>query len=130
MQKHYVVFYSPGTLVSETTSYEIDSWDVDKAVAKSKDVKERYNARPYGFRFVTRSRSDDELDSKETASSNMYYLGGTVRTREEVLAGTDPRESILRSNIRDNKDVTKILVNTNSYKFTTGLYDGDVVLDV
>lgn len=130
MQKHYVVFYSPGTLVSETTSYEIDSWDVDKAVAKSKDVKERYNARPYGFRFVTRSRSDDELDSKQTASSNMYYLGGTVRTREEVLAGTDPRESILRSNIMNNEEFIGVIVNTNSFMFTGGLYKDDVVLEV
>lgn len=130
MQKHYVVFYSPGTLFSETSSYEIDSWDVDKAVEMSKNVSERYNARPYGFKFVTRSRSDNELDSKQAASSNMYYLGGTVRTREEVLAGTDPKESILRSNVKYDTDVIKILVNTNSYMFTTGLYEGDVVLDV
>lgn len=129
MQKHYVVFYSPGSLFSETSSYDIDSWDVEKAIELSKDVKERYGAIPYGFRFVTRSREHNELDAKETAHSSMYYLGGIVRTRDEVLAGTDPAEAILRSNVRIN-DIERIIVNTNSYKFTTELYDDDVVLDV
>ena len=54
MQRHFVTFYSPGTIVAETTTREIDSWNVDDAVAMSRFIQERYGARPYGFRFSTR----------------------------------------------------------------------------
>lgn len=129
MQKHFVTFLSPGTFVSEQSTLPIDSWNVDDAVKMAADVCERYGARPYGFRFSTRARADDELDSKEVDTSGIYYLGGTVRTQAEVLAGTDPAEHILRSNVRNN-DMKRIIVNTNSWRFTAELRDNDTVLDV
>lgn len=128
VQKHFVEFCSPGTLISETTAKEIDSWDVDKAVAMSRDIAERHNARPYGFRFMTRSRGPNDLDSKVTARSHFYWLGGTIRTAGEILSGTDPHEDVLRSNVRIN-NFKRIIVNTNSWKFTAPLGDDDVVLD-
>ncbi len=63
MQQHFVVFYSPGTFVSETTEKSIDSWDVEKAVTMAKSIKERHSSIPYGFQFITRSRSDKNLDN-------------------------------------------------------------------
>ena len=70
MKKHFVTFFSPGTFVSETTEKEIDSWDVEKAKELARSIKERHGATPYGFRFITRSRNDDELDSKVSDRSN------------------------------------------------------------
>jgi hypothetical protein len=129
MQKHFVTFYSPGTFVHEVTTRAIDKWDVDKAVEMARGIVERYNARPYGFRFSTRARSAGELDSKVTRESAMYYLGGKVETLAEVEARNDPKEEILRANMRGN-DWPRIIVNDNSWRWTQPLEDDDVVLDV
>lgn len=128
-QAHFVTFLSPGTFVSETTTREIASWNVDDAVKMAADICERHGARPYGFQFTTRGRTEDELGSRVLERSGIYYLGGTVRTATEVLAGTDPDERILRHNVKGG-DFKRVIVNNNSWKFTAQLDDGDVVLDV
>lgn len=129
MQKHFVTFYSPGTFVSEETTKPIALWSTDEAVQMARGISERYNAKPYGFRFSTRERKDDELDSKVVKRSPMYYLGGKVETLEEIELRNDPKEEILRSNMRCN-GYERVIVNTNSWKFTAALQDDDVVLDV
>lgn len=129
MIQHFVTFYSPGTLMSETRTVDIESWDVDQAVALSEGIVERHGARPYGFRFSTRERKDSDLDSREVNTSPMYFLGGVVETLEEIEARNDPREEILRSNMRNN-GYDRVLVNTNSYRFVTPIRDSDIVLDV
>ncbi len=128
MTQHFVHFLSPGTFVSEESSKPIDSWDVAAACEMAHEINERYGATPYGFRFSTRSRGEQDLDSKETASSGIYYLGGKVETLAEVEARNDPKEEILRYNMRCN-NYEKIIVNTNSWKFTAHLREGDTVLD-
>lgn len=128
MKKHFVTFYSPGSFVSETSRMEIESWDVKKAVEMSKTIKERYGATPYGFKFSTNSREGDELDSKETASSNFYYLGGKIITLDEIVAQNDPSNSILISNMKCN-NWDRVVENTNSWKTTQPLRDGDVILE-
>ena len=128
IQQHFVRFYSPGTFVAETTDKPIDSWDVEKAVKMARKIKERYDATPWGFQFVTRGRGPDDLDSKETARSPMYHLGGRIETLAEVEARNDPKEEILRSNMRGNK-YDRIVINDNSWRSTQPLREGDVVLD-
>lgn len=128
MEKHFVEFFSPGTFVSESTCVPVDSWDVDKAIALSREIKERHNSRPYGFTFITKSRNDDELDSKVSKKSNFYFLGGKVETYEDVCKRNDPDEEILRSNMRIN-GFKRVITNTNSWKITLPLDDDDVVLD-
>lgn len=128
MKQHFVVFLSPGTFVSEETHKPIDSWDVVAASQMARTIHERYGATPYGFYFTTRERGPDDLDSKQTARSGMYYLGGVVETAEQVIARNDPKEEILRSNIRSN-DFDRIITNTNSWRFTAGLHPDDIVLD-
>lgn len=129
VSKHFVQFISPGTFVPEITTKEIDSWDVNQACEMAKTIKERHAATPYAFRFITRGREAHDLDSKELTRSNLYYLGGVVRTREEVLAGTDQDEKIVRWNLEFDPDIKRIIVNTNSWKFTGALGDDDVVLE-
>lgn len=128
MQKHFVAFFSPGTFVSETTEKPIDSWNVEKAMEMAHGIVERYSATPYGFHFTTRSRGPDDLDSKETARSPFYHLGGRIETLAEVEARNDPKESILRSNMRGN-GYDKIVVNDNSWRSTRPLGKTDVMLD-
>jgi hypothetical protein len=128
MEKHFVTFYSPGTFVAEQTTKPISSWDVNRAAEMAHDITERYGATPYGFQFTTRSRSDDDLDSKESARSAFYHLGGCVETLADVETRNDPKEEILRSNMRGN-GWDKIVVNDNSWRSTRPLGPGDVVLD-
>lgn len=127
--KHFVTFYSPGTFVAEASEKPIDSWDVDQAVEMSKGITERYNAHPYGFRFSTRSRGPEDLDSKQSATSPMYYLGGIVRTLEEIKAKNDPKDRILISNMEGN-GYSRVISAASGWSWTQPLHDEDVVLDL
>ena len=126
--QHFVTFYSPGTLMSETTTEPIDHWDTEEAQDRARGIRERHGATPYGFLFTTRSRGPEDLDSKETSRSPMHYLGGEVQTLEEIKARQDPRDRILISNMEGN-GYDRVLVNTNSWKVTMPLGPNDVVLD-
>lgn len=127
MEKHFVEFFSPGTFVAESSVKPIDTWDVETAVLMATEVKERHGAVPYGFRFLTRSRGPDDLDSNVAAKSGMYYLGGRVETLEQVKARNDPKDRILISNMECN-GYSRIVTNDNSWPWTQPLHDGDVVL--
>ena len=128
MEQHFVTFYSPGTFVAETTTKPIESWSVDDAVAMAALIKERHGARAYGFRFTTRARADNELDSKVVATSPMHYIGGKVETLAEVEARDDPREEILRMNMRGN-GYERIWTSTRGWKWTQPLQADDVVIE-
>lgn len=128
MKKHFVEFLSPGTFVSEVSQKEIKSWDVETAKQMATSIKERHNATPYGFRFITRERKANELDSKVTKTSGIYYLGGKVLTLADVKARNDDKDRILISNMEMN-EIKKVIENTNSWKVTMPLNKDDVVLD-
>jgi len=128
MKKHFVTFYSPGTFVSESTTKEVDSWDTEQAMKLVSNIKERHGATPYAFIFTTKSREENDLDSKETARSCVYHLGGKIETVEEIELRNDPKEAILLSNMQMN-GMSRVVVNTNSWRFVSPLGDTDVVLD-
>jgi hypothetical protein len=127
--KHFVTFYSPGTFVAEQTELEIESWDVNAAVRMARGIVERYNAKPYGFSFSTRSRRPEDLDSEVTARSGIYYLGGKVETLAQVKARATEKDRILVSNMEGN-GWGSIVTNDNSWRWVQPLRDGDTVLDV
>lgn len=129
MKKHFVTFCSPGSFVSEETTKEIESWDIDQAKNMAANIKERHGAAPYGFYFTTRKRSREDLDSKQADRSSMYYLGGDILTLEDVIKRKDPSDNILISNMRCN-NLDRIIINTNSWKHTAPFNDGDVVLEM
>lgn len=128
VSKHFVTFYSPGTFVHETSTREIGSWDVAAACEMACIVVERHNATPFGFQFSTRSRGPNDLDSKQTAQSPMYYLGGTVLTLADVKARHDPKDHILIANMEGN-GIARVVQNDNSWRTVQSLNEGDVVLD-
>jgi hypothetical protein len=127
MEKHFVEFLSPGAFVAESTTKPISSWDIEAAVLMASEITERYNAKPYGFRFITRARSDDDLDSRVTAKSGIHYLGGKVMTLDQVKARNDPNDRILISNMEGN-GWDRIVTNDNSWRWTQPLMKDDVVL--
>jgi hypothetical protein len=123
-EKHFVTFLSPGTFVSETTTHEVDSWNVAAAVAMSKDIKERHGATPYGFYFET--KTSDGWEPKTVRTSGTYYLGGMILTLEDIP--DTPENRILRSNMKYNH-IDMVIENTNSWKITLPFYpDKDVLL--
>lgn len=128
IEQHFVEFYSPGTFISEVTEKPIKSWDVKLAMKMAHGIVERYGATPFGFRFTTRARGPKDLNSKQVAQSCLYHLGGRIETLAEVEARNDPKENILRSNMRNN-GYDKIVVNDNSWRSVHALSEGDVVLD-
>lgn len=127
VQKHFVTFLSPGTFVAEETIKPVNSWDVEAAQAMADTITERYGAQPYAFYFTTRSRVPEDLDSKVSATSPVYYVHCKVETLEEIEARHDPAERILRGNMRVN-NWNRVMVTTRGYKWTQPLRDGDVVL--
>lgn len=132
VKKHFVTFYSPGSFFAEDTTKPISSWDTEKAMKMAHDVVERYGATPFAFRFSTRERKAKDLDSKETKTSGMYFLGGKIETLAQVkkrpTAKTEDR--ILISNMEGNK-WNKIITNNNSWKTVQPFREdeGDVLLD-
>lgn len=109
---HFVTFFSPGTFVHETTTRPIDSWDIETAKVMADSIVERYGATPFGFQFTTRSRGDEDLDSKISATSPMYFLGGTVEALAEVKARATDNDRILISNMEGN-GWDRVVTNTN-----------------
>ena len=137
MRKHYVKFYCPGSLFAETSTRDIDSWDVDKAVELSSGIIQRYSAKPYGFRFITVLTADPvsdgeggmlDIQPKQVAESAMYYLGGEIHTLEEIKARADPKEEILLSNMQSN-GWDKIIINNNSWRASQPFGDDDILLE-
>ena len=127
VEKHFVTFVSPGTFVPETTTKEIESWDVEAATKMAREVVERYNATPYSFHFTTR-RNDGELDSKEVARSCNYFLGGEVLTLADIKAREDENDLILISNMECN-GIERVVENRNSWRAILPLEKDDVVLE-
>ena len=126
MKRHFVQFFSPGTFMAEQTDLSIDTWDVNQAMKMAHGIKERYDATPFGFKFITRERADDELDSKLVSKSGMYFLGGTILTLEEVKARNDPNDKILISNMEIN-EWDRIIENRNSWR-STQVFEKDSTL--
>lgn len=127
MRAHFVTFYSPGTMVAEQTTKPIDSWDVKAAMALASGITERHNAKPYGFRFTTRERGPDDLDSHVAAQSNFYWIVGKVRTLAEVVADNDPGERILIRNMRCN-GWDRIISTTEGWHWSQPFDKDDVLL--
>jgi len=127
VKKNYVTFYSPGTMVAETTKREVSSWNVDKALKMMEDIKERHGATPYGFCFTTMKRGLRDFEPKETARSGMYYVNCKVQTLEEMEKTHNPAESTLLQNMKTN-GWDKIVTTTSGWTWSHPLQDGDIVL--
>lgn len=129
MEKHFVKFFSPGTFVQEETEKEIDSWDVEIAKEMSKTIIERYESHPFAFQFITRGRSDTELNSKVINKSGLYYINGIVKTLQDIDAENDPKNETLLWNMRVNK-YNKVVTTTSPWKWTSVFNDEDYVVEI
>lgn len=125
MKKHYVIYYSPGSFVAETDTIEIPSWNIEMAVKKSKEINQRHGAKPYGFRFHTKERKENDWEPKITKESGMYYLEGKLCGIKDL----DPvKHRILISNMKMNKWEYVVKTN-NSYEWFQPFEDNDILLE-
>jgi hypothetical protein len=134
-EKHFVSFYSPGTMFAEQTSREIDAWSPALACKMAQEIVERHASKPYGFRFETRLVSDPiddgrggklSVDSKKIAESGTYFITGEVIRLDDI---PDTQENnILRSNMRCN-DYPIVVENRNSWKSVQPFGEGDSIVD-
>lgn len=114
-------------MVAETTRQEVASWNVDKALKMSEEIKERHGARPYGFRFTTMKRGLRDFEPKEIARSGMYYVNCKVQTLEEIEKTHNPAESTLLQNMKTN-GWDKIVIAKSGWAWSQPLRDTDIVL--
>jgi hypothetical protein len=135
IEKHYVEFYSPGTLFSESSCKPIDSWDTKQACEMANSIQKRYNAKPYAFRFTTFLEVQPipygrggmlTVEPKEIAKSALHFLGGKLIRYEEVP--DDDEHSIMRSNMRSN-NMPVVIENCNSWKYTGEFGPEDCIVD-
>ncbi len=129
MKRHFVEFMSPGTFVCEVTTRPIETWDVEVAVKMAEDIVERYNATPFGFRFITRERGMEDLDSHITSRSGMYYLEGRIDRVADIEARARDDERTLLLNMKVN-GWDEVFVNTKGYQWVVPLHPGDTILKV
>ena len=128
VKRHFVEFQCPGTLVEERSLREIECWDVDTALEMARDIRVRHGQRPHSFRFVTRERDEDALDSTETARSARHFIGGVVETLEEIEARARPEERVLRANMRGNGWGRVVTTTSGGSKWTQPFGEEDVVV--
>lgn len=136
-RQHFVTFYSPGTLFAEQTTKPIENWDAPLAVKMSEGVEERYGAIPYGFQFDTRIVSDPvsdgeggtlDVEPKTIATSGMYFIDARLETLDQIEARHDPRENILRGNMRCN-GYPIVAVSERRWRSTQPFRETDFVVD-
>lgn len=135
--KHYVIFYIPGTFVSEQTERKIGEWDTRSAMRLAQGITERHGAKPYGFRFETRIVAQDiddgyggklRVEPRAIKTSALHHIKATIESYDEVVARNSPREDTLRFNMRYN-DIPFVAVTTNSFRAVHPYEPGDCVVN-
>jgi hypothetical protein len=132
MIKHYVTFYSPGTFVPEQTTNEIESWDIQKALAMLSSINERYNARPYCFSFHTRERGENDFEPVQTKRSGFHFIGGNhgrYFTLNEVIARNDAKDKTLIENMKCNR-IDVIYETLEGWKVSIPVGDNDKLVSI
>jgi hypothetical protein len=133
MHKEYTVtFYSPGTLMAETTTKDIPEPNVPLACRMAEEIKERYKATPYGFVVTAYERpapiEGHEFERKRISQSGTYYINCKVETLAEVKARGEEREKILVSNMEGN-GWDKIVKTTRGWGWAQPFREGDKVVN-
>ncbi len=134
---HKVVFLSPGTFFSETSSKEISSWNTYEAMRHCSDISERHGAKPYGFYFETYLTADPisdgqggklEISPKLLEKSGTYFINGYPEFYDDVVKRNLDNERILRDNMRIN-GMWITCITQNSYKHTGHFSNEDFIVN-
>jgi hypothetical protein len=127
--------YEPGHVRRGTDHEEIGEWDPVAAMRMATEIRERYNAKPYGFRFETRivhNPVDDgeggklEVLDKTVAKSGIHYIDGAILKYDDVV--DRPEYRALPDNMRCN--AWPLAVETrNGFRWTAPFEEGDAIVN-
>lgn len=123
LTKNFVQFFWPGFIFSEEETVPIKSWYINEAL---KIIKNKNMKSIYGFRFLTRGREDDELDSRIIKQSGMYFLKGHVKSLKDIEDERNLKNRTLIGNMKCNGWTHAIIIDGMAYPFE----EGDELLDV
>jgi len=136
-RKVFAQFYSPGTFFAETSTMPLETGSIKEAVNLSKEVSERYGAKPYAFDIVTKLVAqpvDDgeggviPMSTKEVERRGRFFIGGRLIRYEEMVK-VEGERSVIVSNMRGN-GWPICIENVNSYKSTQPFKEDDAVVDL
>jgi len=69
MKKNFVVLLLRNMIVADEEWHEVPSWDLEIGLDMAKSYTDSWGRKPYAFYFITKERSDSDLDSKITKTS-------------------------------------------------------------
>ena len=137
MRRNYVTFISPGSLYVEESRKPIERWDPALAVKLSEGIVERHGAVPFGFYFtldVEHAPIEDgeggelAVQPREIKRSGLYFLGGELKTYDEIKAARKKDTRILLSNMESNGWPIIVTV-TNRYRTTQPFTENDRIVN-
>lgn len=138
IEKNYVVFFSPGTFISEQSERLIETWNVREGILLAQTIIERNGAKPYAFLFETRLESPPVSDgrggelqvrAKTIKTSGMYFIDGKILTLADIDA--HPKfgpTSILSGNMRCN-GIERVVETSNGYLHVMEFMEQDLIVD-
>lgn len=124
ISQHFVTFLYPSVPHAETVTRAISEWDTTAAVQMAKDIRPK----PYAFRFSTKARTAEELDSREVANSGLYFMGGIVETIDDMRNNPEGRTILLRN--METNGYARVITTLGKPTWCQPLGDDDVVLDM
>lgn len=136
-EKHFVVFESPGTFFNESDTKPIGGWSVAVALEMASQITQRYNAKPFGFRFLTKLVSppiDDgrggelAVEPKIIRESGMHFINGKLLSLADIRKHPDyGADSVLAGNMECNH-WPYVVETRNSYRHVTKFSPGDFIV--
>lgn len=130
--KKFITYYIPGTFFPETSTKQVDAWDIPHSVPKD----------CYGFSFHEVEYAVDgkgeEFVGKSNKDKNIYFIGEIIHHNDIPDTDASGRSmSILKSNIQGNSpthegikcrmgnwqcmDKNVVVVAENKFKYTKGV---------
>ena len=104
-----------GILVSDSAEFRFrDKASLEEIAA---EVEKRFG----NYAFCFRRFGKNVIGRRYAKDRGYVYMRGKVQTREAILAGTDPREDVLRTNVRCNDFQAVIRIGGAAMPFRPGI---------
>ena len=115
MMKQIIQVVLHGILVSDSAEFKLrDKASLDEIAS---EVEKRFGDHAFCFRRFGKNA----IGRRYAKDRGYVYMRGKVQTRDEILAGTDPRDDVLRTNVRFNDFQAVIRIGGAAMPFRPGI---------